>query len=604
MRTILLTTTALLPIGLSSFVPPAFSQQGQAASATELYKTWAGEDGRLTVEEWDAGVDARFGEQAVTLDVAQWDPNADGVISREEFESAAGQNPSFSLAQQTGAEAGQTQSGEAPAQQQGQSELMLRLPDGYQIEKVVDGLNFPTSLAWGDQGQMFIAEAGGALYPEQTAPIRILRVDQGTATEVVNLTEKGVMTAVVGLVWHDDAFYFTHRDGDSLTGAVSRATMDSEVEKVFDGIIDSQAEHQINDIAVGPDGRMYVSVGAAGNSGVVDPSIAPWVMKSPELHTTTCQDIVLTGRNFRTPNFMTKDDPEDMALTGAFVPFGTETKPGQTIEGTKKCGGAILAFDPQNAEETITPYAWGFRNLLGLAWDPESDAMYAAQNGYDIRGARPVQDEGDPVYRVREGAWYGVPDFSAALKPLTDDKFEVPDEHQAMVVVNGEEQGKNLEFVIDHQASGLTPPDASMLLSLHPFNSSPSMIDVAPSSWGDLAGHVFVAEWGDLAPPTNPLRGKEPAGYRVVSVDPETGTITPFVWNAQPGPASMHDAQGQGLDRPFEVDFGPDGALYVVDYGVVKIDPSLKEEQNEPPYREMPGTGVIWKVTRAETQGK
>jgi glucose/arabinose dehydrogenase len=485
-------------------------------------------------------------------------------------------------------------------QQNGPSELMLRLPEGFSIEKVMDGLNFPTTLAWDDQDQMYVVEAGGALYPEQKEPIRILRVEPGKATEVANLTEKGIMTAAVGLAWHDGAFYVTHRDGDDLTGAVSRVMTDGSVEQVFNGIIDSQAEHQINDIAVGPDGRMYVTVGPAGNSGVVDPSIAPWVMKSPELHPTPCQDIVLTGRNFRTPNFMTKDDKEDTTLTGAYVPFGTETEPGQVIEGVNKCGGSILAFDPANAEETIQPYAWGFRNLLGLAWNEETGQMYVAQNGYDIRGARPVQDEGDPVYRVEEGAWYGVPDFSAALEPLTEPRFEPPDEHQAMVVVGGEEVGKELAFLIDHEASGLTPPDTSLLLSLHPFNSSPSMIDVAPSSWGDMAGHVLVAEWGDLAPPTNPLRGKEPAGYRVVSVDPETGEIEPFIWNTQPGPASANDAQGRGFDRPFEVDFGPDGALYVVDYGVVEIDMSLTEK-GEPPYREVPGTGVIWKVTRTGT---
>lgn len=321
-------------------------------------------------------------------------------------------------------------------------------------------------------------------------------------------------------------------------------------------------------------------------------------MKSPKLHTTSCQDIVLTGRNFKTPNFTTKDDKKDTAVTGAYVPFGTETQPGQTIKGTNKCGGSILAFDPQNAEQTIRPYAWGFRNLLGLAWDPETGDMYAAQNGYDIRGARPVGDEYDPVYRIKEGAWYGVPDYSAALEPLTDPKFELPDEHQAMVIVKGEPQGKNLGFVIDHEASGLTPPDKSLVLSLHPINSSPSMIDVAPASWGDLAGHVFVAEWGDLAPPTNPLRGKKPAGYRVVQVEPESGEITPFIWNTQPGPASAHDAGGRGLDRPFEVDFGPDGALYIVDYGVVKIDMSLMEK-GEPPYKEVPGTGAIWRVAPA-----
>jgi glucose/arabinose dehydrogenase len=489
--------------------------------------------------------------------------------------------------------------GQPPQQARAQAggQHILQVPAGYRVEKVADGLNFPTGLAWDDQGRMYVAEAGGALYPEKTAPIRIVRIEQGKVMPVVDLTNQ-VMTAVVGLTWHDGAFYFTHRDNTDLTGAVSRATLDGKVTPVFNGIIDSQAEHQINDIQVGPDGRMYVSVGPAGNAGVIGPSVAPWVMKSPKVHTTPCQDIVLTGRNFQSPNFTTKGDKNDRALTGAYVPFGTETKPGQVIKGTNKCGGSILTFDPNNAEQTIQPYAWGFRNLIGLAWDKRTGEMYAAQNGYDIRGSRPVQDTGDPVYRIKQGVWYGVPDFSAELKPLSNPAYEPPEQHQSMVFVNGKPVGKTLDFVIDHKASGLTPPDPALLVSLHPVNSSPSMLDVAPPSWGDAAGQLFVAEWGDLAPPTNPLRGKKPVGSRVVRVDPETGQISPFVSNSKPGPASMQGAQGQGMERPFNVKFGPDGAMYIVDYGEVRIDKSLKKEQNKPPYREIPGTGAIWKVTR------
>ena len=98
-----------------------------------------------------------------------------------------------------------------------------------------------------------------------------------------------------------------------------------------------------------------------------------------------------------------------------------------------------------------------------------------------------------------------MPNFSAGREPLTDPKFEVPDSLQAMVFLNGEPIGKNLGFVIDHQASGLAPPDPSMVLGRHEYNSSPSMLDVAPDSWGEWAGQVFISECGDLAPPTNPL---------------------------------------------------------------------------------------------------
>lgn len=189
--------------------------------------------------------------------------------------------------------------------------------------------------------------------------------------------------------------------------------------------------------------------------------------------------------------------------------------------------------------------------------------------------------------------WYGVPDFSAAREPLTNSKFEVPDSLQAGVFVGGNLIGKNLAFVIDHAASGLTPPNPNVVLGRHEINSSPALFGIAPASWGDLAGQLFIAEWGDLAPPTNPLRGKKPSGHRIAKVDPGTGNVTSFVANIGDGAASGQGKEGQGIERPFDVKFGPDGAMYIVDYGVVTIDMSKK-----PPYDYKAGTGVIWKVSR------
>lgn len=477
-------------------------------------------------------------------------------------------------------------------------DIAITLPHQFQVEKLVDGLTFPTGLAWDDQERLYVMEAGGGLEVEQKAPSRILRVDvangAASTTELVDLTDKGVFASVVGLAWHDGAFFITHRDPGDFTGAVSRVTLGGDVTRVLSGIIDGQSEHQINDIRVGPDGRLYTAVGPSGNSGVVDPSIAPWVKASPDLRTTACEDLVLLGKNFKMPNFLTEEEG-DSVLTGAFVPFGTETSPGQEISAVEKCGGSILAFNPNDAEATVQVHAWGFRNLIGVAWNSQTGAMYAAENGYDVRGARPVNDEVDVSLRIEEGVWYGVPDFSAGREPLTDPKFESPDSLQSMVFIGGEPQGKDLGFIIDHAASGLTAPDPSLVVGRHEINASPSLLDVAPQAWGDLAGHLFVAEWGDLSPPTNPLRGKKPSGFQVVQVNPETGEVQPFLRNLLPGPASAQGRKGDGIEHPFNVRFGPDSAMYVVDYGVVSIDTTLT-----PPYRYEQGTGSIWKVSLAE----
>lgn len=476
---------------------------------------------------------------------------------------------------------------------------LVQLPPGFFIQKVADRLDRPTAVTWDDEGNMFFMTAGNDFLPERESKMSIMELKpDGTRVEIANLSRQGIQAALVGLVWHDGWFYFTHRAED-LTGAVSRVNKDGGYELLFSGIIDNQSEHQINDIQVGPDGMLYISVGMAGNAAVMGPDVAPFVMRSPEVTAKPCEDIVLVGRNFLGPDFRT-DDEDDMILTGAYVPFGTETSPGQVIKGVKLCGGSILKFNPENAMQSIVTHAWGFRNLIGLTWDSKGN-MYAAENGYDVRGLRPVKDNMDASLRIHAGQWYGIPDFSANREPLSDPKFEVPDSLQVEVFVGGQSMGKGLDFVIDHAASGLTPPTSSVVLGRHDFNSSPSMLDVAPKTWGNWADHVFIAEWGDLAPPTNPLRGEaNPAkGYRIVRVDPASGTLHSFAENEGGGPASHRGVNGQGLERPFDVKFGPDGAMYVVDYGEVEIDFS-----NAPPYAYQRNTGVIWKITRGQAKGK
>jgi glucose/arabinose dehydrogenase len=473
---------------------------------------------------------------------------------------------------------------------------IVRLPPGYRIEKVVDKLTYPTSVTWDDQGRMYVAEAGGA-FLEEDPPARILRIENGRAIEVANLNRVmgyDSLAAVAGLVWHNGALYFTHRAKDR-TGAVSRMTMDGRVTQLFSGFIDSATDHQLNDIRVGPDGRMYFTSGAGGNAGVLGQDMIPFVLKSPWTQTTACHDLVLLGKNFHIVDYRT-EKKGDIALTGAFSPVGTPTQPGHRVPGRTKCGGAILSFDANNPEATIRPYAWGFRNVIGLAWGANGQ-MYATQNGYDVAPPRPVNDTADPTYFVREGAWYGVPDFSAAFEPLTDPKFEAPGQLYAPVSINGQPVKEKLGFVIDHQASGLTPPDKSLILGLHPHNSSPSKPDVAPASWGDMAGMLFVPEWGDMAWFTNPVKNM-PVGNRIVVIDPrDPGRVEPFVTNAMPGPASAQGAAGMGIERPFDVKFGPDGAMYIVDFGQHAIN--LKQIANKNlPFEWPPETGIIWKVTR------
>ncbi len=470
---------------------------------------------------------------------------------------------------------------------------LIELPAGFAIEKLADGLTYATSLAWDDDGRLYVLEAGGA-FVEEPVPARLLRVDAGSLRQVLNLGSLGLADAVVGLAWHDGAFLLTHRDPDDRSGAVSRVTLGGDVTRLISGLVDSQSEHQVNDIRVGPDGRVYFAAGPASNSGVVGIDLAPFVARSPTVRATPAQDIVLTGVNFLTPDFRT-DDQSDTTLTGAFVPFGTATEPGQVIQGSEKPGGAILSFDLDDPEGSLTTVAWGLRNVIGLAWDGDG-ALFAAVNGYDVRGSRPINDRFDATYRIRTGAWYGWPDFSAALLPVTADAFDVPSSLKAAVFIGDELQpDKEIRFLIDHEASGLSAPDPDLVFGTHEVNSSPSLCDFAPDSWGDFAGFLIVAEWGDLAPGTTPLR-PAPAGFRIVAIDPNGGSAVPIAQNVRRGPASALGEPGMGLERPFGVRFGPDGALYIVDFGIARVNQAAAAE-GRPPYDFPRETGAVWRIS-------
>jgi len=469
---------------------------------------------------------------------------------------------------------------------------LIELASGFKVEKVAEGLTFPTGIVWDTQNAMYVVEAGGG-FLEEPPPARIVKIMNGQVTEVVNLKAKGVVAPVIGFTFHNGNFYISHKAAD-MTGAVSRVSLNgATVSQILKGFIDGGSEHPLNDIRMGPDGRMYLATGPAGNAAVMGPDVAPFVSRVPSLRTTSAKELVLLGVNFKSEDFRTPA-PGDSAITGAYVPFGTATTPGQRIAATNKPGGAIVSFDPNNAEGTLQTYAFGFRNVIGFAWNGTGE-LFAAVNGYDVRGSRPVRDNSDATYKVTRNTWYGYPDFSAGLEPLTDPKFEVADSSQAMTFINGVPQGKNLGFVINHEASGLKPPDRNLVAGLHTFHSSPSMLDVAPASWGNLAGRLFIAEWGDLTPPTDPKVSR--VGYRVVQVNPATKQVTPFISNKGTLPGSEQNSLGRALERPFSVRFGPDGAMYIVDYGQVKIDPSRKAENREP-YAYIPNTGIIWKVTR------
>ncbi|HEX7017705.1 MAG TPA: PQQ-dependent sugar dehydrogenase [Patescibacteria group bacterium] len=430
----------------------------------------------------------------------------------------------------------------------------ITLESNYAIEPAVINLSVPTTAVFDGQ-DLLIAESGFA----QTAQPRVLRLkpDGTTSVEV----SEGLEPPVLGLLIIDNQLYISHR------GKVSRVEEDGSLTDIVTGL-PSEGDHQNNNISLGPEGKIYLGQGTVTNTGVVgeDNYVFGWLDKKPELHDIPCQDITLRGQNFTTGNPLTDNGQE--VITGAYKPFGTPSTEGETINGDVKCNGAILRFNPDGSDVEVV--AWGLRNPFGLEFD-EQGQLWATYHGADVRGSRPVFNDPDYLLKVEEGAWYGWPDFFDGVS-VEQSRFKEPTQPQP------------------HQLWQQHQPLTLPYMTFESHEGTNGLAISLSDNFG-FKGQAFIAAFGTFAPVTTGAN-VEPNGFRIIRADLENKQEFDFASNVLPGPAYLN--QQDGLNRPSDVVFGPDDALYVIDWGAATLD--------EEGLKLVPQTGAIWRIYNTSTQ--
>ncbi|MDX5437381.1 MAG: PQQ-dependent sugar dehydrogenase, partial [Pontibacter sp.] len=432
--------------------------------------------------------------------------------------------------------------------------------EGYTIEAVATGLTFPTSVAFDAQGQLYVVEAGYS-YGEVFLEPKLLRVAlDGTTTTIATGQKNGPWT---GVTYHNGNFY-VGEGGQMEGGKILRITPQGSITTLAENL-PTMGDHHTNGPIAGPDGYLYFGLGTATNSGVVGPDNYDfgWLQRHPDFHDIPCRDIVLKGQNY------TSEIPlvPGTQTTGAYSPYGTATTAGEVIKGSIPCTGAVMRISPEGGQPELV--AWGFRNPYGLAFSPGGQ-LYISENGFDVRGSRPVWGTGDYLYLVEPGTWYGWPDYAGGLA-FDGHKFDPPGTKAPQPVLA---QHPN------------TPPKPAAALGVH---SSSNGLDFSRSNSFGYMGEVFVAQFGDMAP--NVGKVLAPVGYKIVRVNVETGTVTDFAANKGKQVAPASKLKTGGLERPVSVKFSPDGqSLYVVDFGVMEMDSKGANPQQD--------TGVIWKISK------
>jgi glucose/arabinose dehydrogenase len=411
--------------------------------------------------------------------------------------------------------------------------------------KLTRNLSFPTSIAVGSDG-IYVAESGLNFEGESRGG-KVSRVNSDGS---LTLLAGDLRPPVNGITWFNDSLIISE---GGRPGRISRLYLKTGVLRVILDGLPGHGDYQTNMAVVGPDGKIYFSQGALTNSGVVgiDSRDIAWLRTVPQETDAPGYDVTLAGINFETLNPFS--DQGQTARTGAFARFGEETTKGRRFVGRVPCTAGVMRCNPDGS--CLEVVAWGLRNAYGLRFLSDG-RLLATDQGADARGSRPIWNCPDFLYEIRQGAWYGWPDFFGG-EPVTAKRFAGPD-------------GARQQFVLANHAELPKPPRPLLEFAV---NSCPvKFVELSEHYKGDL----LVALFGDERPFTGPAG--ERVGRTLVRVSLRDETVRP--------------APPLGLQRPIDLAVDESDNLYVVDFGEFEIMPDKRVAAS-------PGTGSIWKFSLA-----
>lgn len=399
------------------------------------------------------------------------------------------------------------------------------------------------------------------------------------------------------------------------------------------------------------DGFLYWSQGSATNSGVTGHDNGA----GGNQHDIACQPIKLSDNLF---------DSGDGHMTSGYSNHGVR-RPGATVPAFEDatqhgmCTGAVLRVPIRAAqpEKSIQPFSWGYRNPFGIRFAPKNHALqgglFVTVNGEDERGARPTNGAPDRLELGQMNAdgspdYHGWPDrfgdlasTQAVFNPLggpADDLCGPPampvfDATKCAAVIKAKDVP--VRSVLAYPPQPPTGP-----LAVEPADVAVVQPDFAPASFVHgvvKPGAALVAREGDFG--FSPENGDPSEGHDIQLVNfsapgrPLQLQLSKFAFNCpkanqahlpngapackqNPKDLASADIGGEeafpenlhGINRPIGVWFGPDGALYLVDYGAVRdfgqSDPATKFTNSaDAPLVQIPHTGVIWRISRTGSAG-
>src|SRR5262245_1502007 len=454
-------------------------------------------------------------------------------------------------------------------------------PPGVDVKLAAFNLTAPCAVAWVTaegpyKGSMIVAETG----TYDTKPRIYGFKPDGTWFEIYPRPQRfpfGILPQsdriygpIGGMVVSGEEIFVTHRDigGRGVISSFGLTGLRSTV--VAD--LPAEGDYSVTDIAIHPiSGRLWFGLGSATNSGVVglDNWEVGWVNDHPECCDLPAVSLKILGYRYftRNPGGGWFRGPDNVG-TAPFHPFGKRNLLTIPPAPNDRPTSAIYSVSPTGGDLRVG--AHGIRMPPGLAFD-ECAALFRTNTGMELRGTRPVKDDPDVLLKILPRTWYGFPDFSTTLIPISDKRFEPPKE------IMDKLEYPEVSSLIDHVASTLSDPGLfrdSVLMSEFPWQSGAAKLAIVPATAGlkPFRGNAIVALNGDRSPfATGGVKLNPSVGGKIIRVDLTNRQIDDFVRNTRGMPASLQGKDVEALERPIDIKFSPDGKLYIVDYGQMEM---------------------------------
>ncbi len=463
----------------------------------------------------------------------------------------------------------------------------IEVPSGFQIAPMVENLTAPTAMAFDGDRMLVIAESGAG--GDEPHIFAIRRTD-GKRIDIYPSERRFPLSplhpgfhiygTVGGVAVDHGRIYVSHRDSHDR-GVITRFGYDGSHETLI-ADLPAEGDYGVTNLALSTDGRIYFGIGSASNSGVVGLDNARWIKRHARFCDKPYVPLKLLGYRFTTVNPFATFFESRNADTAGFQPFGVSQSQdiSKTIDG--KPTSSICSVDVQGGDFRVE--AWGYRYPRGLAFN-EFGTLYFTSDGMEYRGTRPILNDPDVFVRHAAGSVGPFPDYASNGDSISEARYQPP---AADIRRFGY---ASIAALVDRAASHLSPPDKNLIVGEFHSQSGAAGVDFFPASgpFAKYRGDAAVALFGDRAPfSTGGLKLKGPTGYKLVRVNVLDHRVEELIRNARLLPKSKLGSGAIGLERPIDVKFGPDGAMYILDFGRLEMKGSRERVTGQ--------TGAVYRV--------